>query len=267
MRKFIGTGFFFLLVAAFSQGHEFWLQSTKYRYNVGEEMNVAFMVGENFQGEPWDLGRHKVERLEIHTGITVKKLEKQVTPTKGKNLTYKFDREGTHLVALESNFAFIELSADTFNTYLEEDGLENIRDERRRSGRTGERAKEYYKRYAKMIVQCGTKLDNTFRRSAGFRYEIFPLANPASLKPGDYLDCQVMWEGKPAANVMVKVWSHVGNRIFLQNIYTEKDGTIRFPISSTGPWMVSSVRMIPSEQEGADYQSQWASLVFEIQSP
>lgn len=244
--------------------HEFWLLPKKFRYKVGEEMQVAFLVGENFQGEPWNLARHKVERLEVHTGITVMKLANKVVPDKGKNLTYKFDREGTHLLALESNFAFIEQPADSFRMYLEEDGLETILEERKRSGKSAEPAREFYKRFAKVIVQCGEKLDNTFKRSAGFRYEIIPLSNPASLKAGDYLDCQVMWEKKPAAHAMVKVWSHVGNRIFLQNIYTEKDGTIRFPVSSPGPWMVSSVKMIPSEADGADYQSFWASLVFEV---
>jgi len=265
--KSLGILGLLLIVAGVGQAHEFWLQTGKFRYNVGDEMYVEFMVGENFQGEPWDLTKHQVERLEIHQSATVKRLEKQVTQTKGKNLTYKFDREGTHLVALESNFASIELEAEAFNKYLEEDGLDNILDDRKKSGRMNDGAKEFYKRYAKLIVQCGSKMDQTYRRSAGFRYEIFPMKNPAELKPGDYLDCQVMWERRPAANVMVKVWSHVGNRIFLQNIYTEKDGTIRFPISSAGPWMVSSVKMIPSEQPGADYQSQWASLVFEIQSP
>lgn len=267
MKKIALFWFVLLFVAVIANAHEFWLLTKKFGYKVGEEMNVTFMAGENFQGEPWDLSRHKAERLEVHTGITVKNLIKDVSPAKGKNLAYKFDREGTHLVALESNFAFIESTAEEFNKYLEEDGLESVIDERKRAGRSQDGAKEFYKRYAKLIVQCGTKLDNTFRRSAGFRYEIFPLTNPASLKPGDYLDCQVMWEKKPVHNAMVKVWSHVGNRIFLQNIYTEKDGTIRFPISSPGPWMVSSVKMIPSEQEGADYQSLWASLVFEIQSP
>ncbi len=256
-----------LLVAVIGDAHEFWLLTKKFQYKIGEEMNVEFMVGENFQGESWDLSRHKVERLEIHTGITVKNLIKDVKDIKGKNLSYKFDREGTHLVAMESDYAFIELEAEKFNAYLEDDGLENMLDERKQSGRLKDGAKEYYKRFAKLIVQSGAKLDYTFRRSAGFRYEIFPLENPAALKSGDYLDCRVVWEGKPAASVMVKVWSHVGNRIFLQNIYTENDGTIRFPISSYGPWMVSSVKMIPSEKEGADYQSHWASLVFEIKQP
>ena len=102
--------------------HEFWMMPKKFRYEVGEEMQVAFLAGENFQGEPWDLSRHKVERLEVHSGITVKKLAEQAKPDKGKNLTYKFDREGTHLVALESNFAFIEQTPEEFAKYLEEDG-------------------------------------------------------------------------------------------------------------------------------------------------
>ncbi len=256
-----------LTLAMATTAHEFWLQTKKFRYKVGESMDVAFMVGENFQGEPWDLSKHKIERIEIHQGATVKRLENLVTSTKGKNLTYKFEREGTHLLAMESNFAFIELEAEAFNKYLEEDGLEEIATERKKSGWSGEKAREFYKRYAKLLVQCGDKPDFTFKRSAGFRYEIFPLANPATLKPGDYLDCQVMWERKPASHAMVKVWSFVGNRVFLQNIFTEKDGTIRFPISSAGPWMVSSVKMIISEKDGADYQSLWASLVFEVSKP
>ena len=57
----------------------------------------------------------------------------------------------------------------------------------------------------------------------------------------------------------------MGNRIFQQDIYTEDDGTIKFPISNDGPWMVSAVKMVASEKEGADYESSWASLVFGIE--
>ena len=222
------------------------------------------MVGESFGGETWDLDRHKVERLEIHTGSSVKNLLGSIVKSPRKNLSYRFDRAGTHLVALESDFAFIELEAEKFNDYLKEDGLESILEKRSDTGDLGKGAREYYKRFAKLLVQSGNDVNNTYRRTAGFRLEIVPLANPYALRVGDYLDCQLLWENKPAPHRMIKVWSHVGNRIFLQNIYTESDGTIRFPISSAGPWMVSSVQMIPSEKEGADYQSFWSSLVFEI---
>ena len=250
---------------AIAQAHEFWLQPKKYRYALGEEMRVDFMVGENFTGEFWDLARHKVEKIDVYNEIAARNLLKQVNTSAGNNVTYRFDRQGTHLLALESNFAFIELEGSKFNDYLKEDGIENILDERTKSNNLDKPSREYYKRYAKVLVQCGDRLDETYRRKVGFRYEIIPLANPYSIKSGDYLDCQVLWEGKPVPHSMVKVWSLVGNRIFLQNIYTENDGTIRFPISSTGRWMVSSVKMIASEKEEGAYQSQWTSLVFGIQ--
>ena len=248
-----------------AQAHEFWLQSKKFRFQVGEEMKVDFMVGENFTGEFWDLGRHKVEKLEMHPGVLAKNLLKDIKATKGNNLTYKFDQEGTHVLTLESNEAFIELDGKKFNAYLEEDGIENILEERKKSGQLDNPSKEYYKRFAKLIVQAGTTTDDTYRKRIGFRYEIIPLTNPYTLKTGDYLECRVLWEDKPAAHTMVKVWSHVGNRTFVQNIYSEDDGTIKFPISTRGPWMVSAVKMIHSEKKGADYQSLWTSVVFGIE--
>jgi hypothetical protein len=64
---------------------------------------------------------------------------------------------------------------------------------------------------------------------------------------------------------MVKVWNIVGNRSFLQNMYTENDGTVKFPLSSKGPWMVSTVTMEEVTNGDVDYESTWASLVFGIE--
>jgi uncharacterized GH25 family protein len=253
------------LIMAIGQAHEFWLQSAKFRYTVGETMTVDFKVGENFTGEFWDLSVHKVEKAEMHFPGGVTPLKEAVKPTKGKNLSYKFAKAGTHILALQSNPAFIELEGEKFNEYLKEDGLDNILDLRTKSNSLDKPAKEFYQRFAKLMVQAGNVTDETYRKRAGFRLEIMPLTNPYALKNGDYLECRVLYETKPSAHQLVKVWSHIGNRIFLQNIYTENDGTIKFPISSSGPWMISTVKMIPSEKEGADYQSMWASLVFGIE--
>ncbi len=264
MRKCAVTAFLFLILSIV-QAHEFWLLPKKFFYTVGEEMTVDFMVGENFEGEYWDLNRHKIEKLEISSTALVKDLLKDVKPAAGKNLKYKFDREGTHLLGLQSNAAFIELDGEKFNAYLKEDGIDNILDARTKSNDLSKPAKEYYTRFAKLFVQSGKKLDETHRKRMQFRYEIVPTTNPYALKSGDYLECRVLWENRPAPHSLVKVWSHIGNRTFLQDIYTEDDGTIKFPISNKGPWMVSAVKMIPSEIQGADYQSFWTSMVFSVE--
>lgn len=257
--------FAILMTGTLSLAHEFWLRPKKFRFAVGEEVKIDLVVGENFTGDFWDLTRHKVELLELITAYGKKDLTKSVTPTKGNNLTYKVANQGTQLISFQSNNALIELDAEKFNAYLAEDGLEDIIQRRRERNETGLGAKEHYQRFSKLLLQSGTTLDEVYKRNVGHRIEIIPDSNPARLKSGDYMGCKVLFENKPLAHQLVKVWSIMGNRVFLQNMYTENDGTIKFPISSTGAWMVSSVKMLPSDSEEVDYESMWASLVFGVE--
>ncbi|MFZ1807554.1 MAG: DUF4198 domain-containing protein [Cyclobacteriaceae bacterium] len=257
-----------LLVFVFTglvQAHEFWMLPNKFKFDVGEKMILDFRVGEGFEGDHWDLNKHKVEKLSIHNRVVETNLTDKVDKAKGKNLEYAFNTVGTHMITLQSDAAFIEQSSDEFDAYLIEDGLEYVRREREKLGEQNSVAKELYTRYSKLLVQVGARADDTYKNPAGLKFEIIPLKNPYELKSGDYMDCKVVYRGNPVSGGLVKVWSHVGNRIFLQNIYTESDGMIRFPISSTGPWMVSSVKMVRSNSPKAEWESMWSSLVFEIE--
>jgi uncharacterized GH25 family protein len=263
--KKIFTLILIFLVTPILQAHEFWLQPRKYRFALGEEIKIDFMVGENFTGEFWDMNRHKAEKLQLHRLSGVKDLATQVKNTNGNNLTYKADQEGTYLLAMQSNAAYLEMEGKEFNAYLKEDGLDDILDERTKMNQLDKGSRENYTRFAKLLLQVGNKMDDTYKKKLGLRYEIVPDQNPYGLKTGDYLQCKVFYEGKPAPHALVKVWSFVNNTTFLQNIYTENDGTVKFPISTKGPWMVSSVKMIHADNKNADYHSLWASLVFGIQ--
>lgn len=252
-------------VISIAFAHEFWLQPKKYRYKVGEEVSIDFMVGENFTGEFWDLTRHKVETAQVISAYGKKDLKTTVKSTKGNNLIYKLANEGTHLFTMTSNQAYIELDAEKFNAYLEEDGIEDIAALRKKNNQTDKPSRENYSRYAKLLVQSGNKTDDVYKRKVGFKVEIIPLANPYTLKNGDYLECEILYEGKPLPHQLVKIWNFVGNRAFLQDAYTENDGRVKFPVSSTGPWMVSFVKMIESTKPNIDYESMWSSLVFGIE--
>jgi uncharacterized GH25 family protein len=263
MKKLTAT-LFIIAFAVLAQAHEFWLLPKKFRYKAGEEIKIDLMAGEGFEGEFWDLKRNKVEKLELHRLNGVKELTKEVKLTEGNNLSYKADLGGTYLFTLKSNDAYNELEGKEFNSYLEEDGLDYILEQRKKSNSLDKKSTEYYTRFAKLLVQSGDRTDNTHKKVVGLKYEIVPEQNPYNLKVGDYMTCKILYAGQPAPHSLVKVWNRVRDTSFMQNIYTENDGTIRFPISAAGPWMVSSVRMIASEKEGAEYHSLWASLVFGI---
>jgi uncharacterized GH25 family protein len=232
---------------------------------IGEELKFNFKVGENFDGEEWDLKKHKVEKLDWHTSTKITDLKKLVKADGRDRVALKMTEEGTQLIAMQSNYAFIELDAAKFNDYLKEDGLEDIHALRTKNNTLDKPAKEFYGRFVKLLVQVGNKKTDSFKKQLGTPVEIIPRQNPYTLKSGDYLECKVLFQGKPLIEQMVKVWYKINTTTFLQNMYTEKDGTVKFPLSSTGPWMVSTVKMIPSEKEGADYQSMWSSLVFEVE--
>lgn len=258
----------FLLIIIFIgvvHAHEFWLLPNKFKYVVGEKMILDFMVGEGFAGDYWDMNKNKVEKLNLINRLTEVDLLAKVKSNRGSNLEHVFNNVGTHLIAMESNKAFIEQEPEEFAAYLKEDGLEYIIESRLARGEQLNNARELYTRYAKLLIQVGDRTDDTYKKTAGLKLEIVPSQNPYDLNSGDYINCKVLYRGSPEPHALVKVWSHVGNRIFLQNIYTESDGAIRFPISTTGPWMVSSVKMIRSSSPIAEWESMWASLVFEIE--
>jgi hypothetical protein len=45
---------------------------------------------------------------------------------------------------------------------------------------------------------------------------------------------------------------------------TDATGVGRFEITAEGRWYVRLIRMVGSKAEGVDYESNWATLTFEI---
>lgn len=251
-----------LLLAPLLQGHEFWLHPLKFIYQPGENAIIRFWVGENFVGNPWELRQNRVIRIEHISSSATHKLLDQVRPEKGKQVELKLDSEGTHLVIMQSTNAFIELQAEEFNAYLKEDGLDEVYAHRQKTNTLNKPAKENYARCAKVLIQAGSTTDNMHLKQVGLPLEIIPLQNPYAIKQGDEISFQVLYEGKPLPFTLVKVWNRKNNNTILQNIYTQKDGRITTRVGNTGSWMISCVKMVPSKEEGADWQSYWSSLVF-----
>jgi uncharacterized GH25 family protein len=253
-----------LLITILVQAHEFWLQPDKFFYKPGEVMKISFNVGEDFMGEPWNTKRTRIERLELHQLDKTTDLRDSLIEDVKENLSLSLNAEGTHMLVMQSSHAFIELQAAKFNEYLKEDGLDEVLQYRQKNNLMDKPGKETYARYTKLMVQVGDKRDATYKKSAGLPLEIFIEKNPYNIALGEKVKFKIMFQNKPLFGARVMVWNRTNNLTTKQPVYTLQDGTIEARISNKGPWMISVVKMLPSKEKNADWESYWGSLVFGI---
>jgi uncharacterized GH25 family protein len=260
MKKVVFVSLLILFTVATSFAHEFWLALEKFILKAGEKAKLSFLVGENFTGEIWkgSLASFYLFSSEGKKDISF------LFPTKPEEgATLTFDKEGTHLLAFNSQNKFIELSPDKFLAYLEEDGLEEVIALRQQRNETEKNGRETYQRCAKTLIQVGEKKDNTFSINAGLPLEIIPEKNPYKLASNENLKIKILFQNKPLSNSLVKIWHKKGGKVSKTEQKTDAKGFISFKVEKQGEWMISIVKMIPNmNPEQADWQSYWASLTF-----
>jgi uncharacterized GH25 family protein len=246
------------------QAHEFWMAPARFYYASGDSLSLDFRVGEDFIGEKWEVKTERFERFEIHRQKNVQDVKSLLKTGDAKAFAFPLSEEGSHIVVMQSNHTFTELDGEEFNAYLKEDALDEAYVYRRKNNQLDKPGKELYARYSKTLVQVGNKIDDGYKKSAGLPLEIFVEQNPVTLKVGNKVSFKLMFEGRPLFGARVSVWNRYNNRTTRQPIFTQQDGRIETHISNPGPWMVSVVKMVPSKDPKADWESYWASLTFGV---
>lgn len=254
---------FFLLTLLSS--HEFWLSPDKFIYNRGEKINIRFFVGENFEGENWKGNNEKIQTLKLYYGGVSDDLSKCLSEEKGDSVELTILDEGTHMIAFNSTNSFIEIDTSIFNTYLEDDGLYNAIEYRKQHNETDSMGRELYQRCAKTLIQVGnTKAkDNTYSVLTGMPVDVIPLSNPYSLKNKDSLTVKILFRNTPLAHALIKIWHRKNDKTEKTEFVSDENGQIRFPVSVSGKWMVSVVKMERLDMdEKAQWQSYWGNLTW-----
>lgn len=254
----------FLFLCWLGQAHEFWMQPNRFHFAAGEALILSFSVGEDFTREPWKFKKDKVEKLEWHYAGGSADLRDRIAEGVDQNVTVSLPEEGTHMVVIQTYDSFIAIDGEQFNAYLEEDGLEEALDFRKKNNLLADSARELYSRYSKTLVQVGARTDETYKKVIGLPIEIIPLQNPYALKVGDRIQFKILFRGQPLFGALVKIFNRHNNRTTIQNIYSQQDGTIETTVSNNGSWLVGVVKIVASGDRRADWKSYWGSLVFGI---
>ena len=187
-------------------------------------------------------------------------------------LKFRTGDPGTYVLGVSTKPNMIELSAEDFNEYLAHDGVLDVLEGRQKDGTLDQAANERYAKHVKTILQVGEVATEIYSTLLGYPIEIVPQTNPADLSPGDSLRVLVMADGSPAADQLIYAsyagyHSHAETGGHQEAIHTRTDdnGVAEIEITRSGRWYIRLIRMLPVTEDGVDYESNWATLTFEVQ--
>lgn len=180
-------------------------------------------------------------------------------------LSFKTGNPGTYVGGISTQPRVIELSSADFLAYLEHEGLEDVIDERKRKGIADQPAREKYSKHVKTLLQVGKTLSGDYAEPMDYPIEFIPLKNPYELSVGDLLPFQLLFQGRPLKNQVVHYsFRNQGDNTTERSTRTDKNGKLRIKLKESGKWYIATIHMAESPKEGLDYESNWATLTFEV---
>lgn len=256
-----------LFFGAAAHAHEFWVLPQQFTLPAAPAaIPLQLAVGENFAGEPVAFSRALVARLRRHSAAGATDLGETVAPGEPRpSLPLQLGRPGTHLVELTTHPSEITLSADKFHAYLHEEGLDHVIRSREAAGEANAPGRERYRRTIKTLVQVGPGLDDSFARRTGQKLELVPASHPARHAAGRDLGFQLLFDGRPLANALVKFWHRRGSQTLVVRTVTDAQGKVVVTPPWPGTWMASAVHMVRATDSPAhDWDSYWANFTFAL---
>jgi uncharacterized GH25 family protein len=261
--------FNFLVIAAIAWqpllAHDMWIEPTTFSPESGEIVGLKLRVGQNLLGDP--LARDSRLIREFIAEDTNGR--KPVVGRDGGNPAgfVRVAQPGLIVAGYHSNPSSVQETAEKFNQYLREEGLDAIAASRARRNESNAPVRELFSRCAKTLLLSGKASKNEGDRTLGFTLELVAERNPYTVRAGEGLPLRLTFENRPLPGALVIAMNRL-HRDQKISARTGKDGRVKLQLPPGGMWMVKAVHMTPAPVgANADWQSYWASLTFEMGNP
>jgi hypothetical protein len=259
-----------LFGAPAAQAHEFWLMPRSFAVPLSQPFQLELRVGAGWPGE--SLGRNPAY-IERFTLIGAGGSERRVGGQPGGDPAGVVMAKtlGSAWAVFRSKHSAITLEAEKFESYLREEGLENIIEARRLNGTSAAQAREMYSRCAKSLLQVGSTGKTPIaqlKRNTGLTLELIPQTDPQQMRGGGAFTVQLFYLNKPLRGALVKALPQTlvdGVSAAQITGRTDDQGRVTLPLSHGGVWLINAVHMVAAApQLNADWESVWSSLTFEL---
>lgn len=253
-----------LLVAGGSTlgAHDFWIEPRAFQAKPGALLGLHLMVGERMLGDPVPRDTAGIERFVVTHGS-----QEQVVPGREGGDpagVLRVDGTGLLIVGYHSKPHSIELTADKFDKYLGEEGLDAVQAILARMKKRPTVAREEYSRCAKSLLLSGDSSAAQRDRALGLPLELIAERNPYAGAAGQDFPVTLLYRGKPLRDALVIAINRDDPDGRLRS-RTNSEGRVNFRLPRGGVWLIKAVHMIPAEAgRDIDWESFWASLTFEL---
>ena len=243
--------------------HDMWIEPTTFSPESGQIVGVRLRVGQDLLGDPIPRDPALINQFVVEDAAG----RKPVVGRDGADPAgfLRVATPGLLVIGYRSNPSAVELTAEKFNQYLKEEGLDAVAALRARRNETGAKAREIFSRCAKSLVLSGSPNETQGDRPLGFTLELVAERNPYTSAPAGSSGAPDLRE--PAARGRAR------RRDEPSESFREADGPhrqrrpVRFRLRPGGMWLVKAVHMVPAPAgANAEWASYWASLTFELRS-
>ena len=260
MKKYL---LLFGILVLFSS-HELFLKSDSYFLKEGETVELYLYNG-TFEKSENTITRDRIVNAKILGSDFEFAPAEADYFDKGQETRLRFTtgNAGTYVAGVSTLPRNIELTAEEFKEYLEHEGLDRVINERNSKGISDKSVVEKYSKHVKALLQVGEEITEDYNTEFGYPIEFLPLQNPYELSVGDLLEFQLILQGEPLANTVVHFGTGAAETQINASI-TDEDGEFAFEIDKAGQWFVGTIHIVETDEAGLDYESNWATLTFEV---
>ena len=209
--KWLVFGACFLAGAHHLCAHDLWIVPGRFHLNPGERIRIFLNSGDEFPKSDSLVGEFRIASFNLYSATEQIPLSRFVVDDESLTAEMKAPSGGTVVLGLAAKPRLVRLRADEFNTYLKEEGLHRVLEERERRGEITDAVVERYTKWAKAILTVGEG-DDSWQKNLGMRIEIVPEYDPCGIEVGEELAVRVFFDGKHLSGSTL-VGARAGDRV------------------------------------------------------
>ena len=259
------------VASAPAMAHEMFLKPENSRQEPGSAQVVQLINGTLDKSEN-GVTRDRMADVSIVAGGNVTKPDTSDwrDDENSSYLDYSSGEAGTQVIGVSTKARVLAMSPDEFIAYLKHDGVPDTLTIFEANNTLAE-VRERYSKHVRTIVQVGEEKSDTYATKLGYPVEIILDQNPYELRFGDDIGFQVLYDGKPVANQLVRAsyegfhgHDDSGGHINSYDMRTDENGRAGFLLNNKALWYISLIHMQKIDDPDADYESNWATITFRV---